>query len=85
MFNEQDIAQIEARGLSVEAVNQQIENFRTGFPSLAVVRAASGGDGVRQLSESEKEAAQNYYDSKAAGLKTINFVPASGAATRIFK
>ena len=85
MFNEQDIAQIEARGLSVEAVNQQIENFRTGFPSLAVVRAASGGDGVRQLSESEKEAAQNYYDSKATGLKTIKFVPASGAATRMFK
>ncbi|MBR2061390.1 MAG: DUF4301 family protein [Tidjanibacter sp.] len=85
MFTQQDIAQIEARGLSVEQVNQQIENFRTGFPSLAVVRAASGGDGVRQLTDAERDAAQSYYDSKAANLQTIKFVPASGAATRMFK
>ena len=71
--------------MSVEQVNQQIENFRTGFPSLAVVRAASGGDGVRQLTDAERDAAQSYYDSKAANLQTIKFVPASGAATRMFK
>lgn len=85
MFTQQDIAQIEARGLSVEEVNRQIENFRTGFPSLPVVRAASGGDGVRQLSDEERDAAQRYYEERANALRTIKFVPASGAATRMFK
>ena len=49
MFTRNDISQIEARGLSVAEVEKQIDNFRNGFPSLPVVRAASGGDGVRQL------------------------------------
>ena len=85
MFTQQDIAQIEARGLSIDEVKRQIENFRTGFPSLPIVRAASGGDGVRQLSDEERDAAQQYYDTRSNDIRTIKFVPASGAATRMFK
>ena len=85
MFTEQDIALIEARGVSIEEVTQQIENFRKGFPSLPVVRAASGGDGVKQLSDQEVDAAEVLYNSRMEQLRTIKFVPASGAATRMFK
>ena len=85
MFTRNDISQIEARGLSVAEVEKQIDNFRNGFPSLPVVRAASGGDGVRQLSEEELHSAEKLYMSRAKEIKTIKFVPASGAATRMFK
>ena len=85
MFNEHDIAQIEARGISVEEVKHQIENFCKGFPSLPVVRAASGGDGVKQLDDNAVKSAEAYYTERAASLRTLKFVPASGAATRMFK
>ena len=85
MFTPNDISQIEARGLSVAEVEKQIDNFRNGFPSLPVVRAASGGDGVRQLTEEELHNAEELYNSRTKEIKTIKFVPASGAATRMFK
>ena len=85
MFNHEEISQIEARGISVAEVERQIENFRKGFPSLPVVRAASGGDGILQLSDDEIKAAEELYNSRTAKLRTIKFVPASGAATRMFK
>ena len=85
MFNHEEISQIEARGISVAEVERQIENFRKGFPSLPVVRAASGGDGILQLSDDEIKAAEELYNSRTTKLRTIKFVPASGAATRMFK
>ena len=51
MFNEKDLQQIAAHGLTKEAVELQIENFRRGFPFLKVVRAASPSDGVVVLNE----------------------------------
>ena len=85
MFTKQDIAQIEARGLSVEAVERQVENFRNGFPSLPVVRAASVNDGVLRLNDEERAEAVKHYDDKGGNLRVVKFVPASGAATRMFK
>lgn len=85
MFNQQDIAQIEARGLSVAEVEKQINNFRNGFPYLPVVRAAAGGDGVKQLTDDQKNEAKALYETNLDKLRTIKFVPASGAATRMFK
>ena len=46
MFTEKDLQQIEKHGLTPDAVERQLENFRRGFPFLKVVRAASPGDGV---------------------------------------
>lgn len=57
MFTSEDLLQIQQHGLTTEAVEQQLENFRRGFPFLKVVRAASPGDGVRVLSREEAQAA----------------------------
>ncbi len=84
MFTEKDLQQIAGRGLTVEAVEHQIENFRRGFPFLKVVRAASPADGVLVLDEAAVEAAVARYDA-AKELSVVKFVPASGAATRMFK
>ena len=84
MFTEKDCQQILSRGLTVEAVEKQIENFTQGFPFLQVVRAASPGDGVLVLDEQQVKAAQARY-AATEGLSVVKFVPASGAATRMFK
>ena len=49
------------------------------------MRAASPGDGVLTLSDTEAAAAAERYEQAAAGLSVVKFVPASGAATRMFK
>ncbi len=84
MFTEKELRQIADRGLTVAAVERQIENFKKGFPFLKVVRAASPGDGVAVLSEADADAAVARYDA-ATDLRVVKFVPASGAATRMFK
>lgn len=85
MFSEKERSQIEAHGLTVEQVERQIENFRKGFPYLKVVAAASSEDGILTLSPEEIAAAVARYEEQAPNLKIQKFVPASGAATRMFK
>ena len=85
MFTEKDLQQIAAHGLTKEAVEVQIENFRRGFPFLQIVRAASPSDGVTVLSVEEADAAVARYEEAKEALSVVKFVPASGAATRMFK
>ena len=85
MFSEKDLQQIAAHGLTPEAVERQIENFRRGFPFLKVVRAASPADGVLVADAATIDAAVARYEAAAARIAVVKFVPASGAATRMFK
>ena len=85
MFTEQDLQQIADHGLSVAQVETQLENFRRGFPWLNVVRAASPGDGIVMLDAAQADAAVSRYEKAASDLGVVKFVPASGAATRMFK
>lgn len=85
MFTEKDLQQIEKHGLTPDAVERQLENFRRGFPFLKVVRAASPGDGVMVVGDAEAAAAVARYEREADRLGIVKFVPASGAATRMFK
>ena len=85
MFNEKQIEQIEQRGSDVKEVEKQIENFVNGFPFLVANRAASVGDGILKFDEEEVDHYQNLYKEKSITKKIIKFVPASGAASRMFK
>ncbi|MCM1301154.1 MAG: DUF4301 family protein [Alistipes senegalensis] len=87
MFSEKDLRQIAAHGLTPDAIERQIENFRRGFPFLKVVRAASPGDGVLVPDAAAVDAAVARYEKALADEKcsVVKFVPASGAATRMFK
>ena len=86
MFSEKDLQQIAAHGLTPDAVERQIENFRRGFPFLKVVRAASPADGVLVPDAAAVDAAvARYVMALAAKCSVVKFVPASGAATRMFK
>jgi hypothetical protein len=86
MFSGEDIRHIKARGGNVEAVMQQIEHFRHGFPYLKIDEAAEAGNGILRLGEADLvHFAQLYADKLVDGLSVMKFVPASGAATRMFK
>ncbi|MBR5827636.1 MAG: DUF4301 family protein [Paludibacteraceae bacterium] len=86
MFTPSDLAQLEARGISVEKAEKQLQSFATGFPELDIVSAASIGKGILCPTEEEVDAYikawQDYLDK---GHTVLKFVPASGAASRMFK
>lgn len=85
MFTEQDLAQIDAQGIRLEKINQQIQHFVKGFPYLHAIRAATVGDGVVRVPEEELTAYTRRFDEVAGEYSLMKFVPASGAATRMFK
>ncbi|MFR9672049.1 MAG: DUF4301 family protein, partial [Rikenellaceae bacterium] len=85
MFSTKDLEQIEAHNLTIAGVAKQIENFESGFPFLNIARAARVGDGIKAMSESEIDAAIELYEAQAKSRSVVKFVPASGAATRMFK
>ncbi len=84
-LNTDDQNQIASWGLTVAQVKKQIQNFIDGFPFLSVVRPATPGDGVLVLSEEKANHYVSIYEKKINGLEIVKFVPASGAASRMFK
>ncbi len=80
-----DLEQIESLGIPVAQVEKQLENFRSGFPFLHVQRAACLSDGIVAFSEEQRKKYIQLYENYIAGRKVVKFVPASGAATRMFK
>ncbi|RLD29050.1 MAG: DUF4301 domain-containing protein [Bacteroidetes bacterium] len=84
-FTEKDIKQIEKKGLTVEKVNAQIQLFKTGFPFVNLKGRATIGNGILKLNKKEKEEYIAYFNNKRDTTSMLKFVPASGAATRMFK
>lgn len=84
-FTQQDIKQIKIKGLSEKKVKAQIEIFKSGLPAVNLYAAATVGDGIKKLSASDKKQYIDYFDSKRDTISILKFVPASGAATRMFK
>ena len=76
---------ITAQGKQIEAIQQQLESFKHGFPFLSLVGPATPARGIQVWEENQVEHYQSYYSQKAAELDIVKFVPASGAASRMFK
>ena len=85
MISEKDRIQMAAKGISPEQVEAQLAFFRTGFPFLPVAGAATTGDGIMRLDAEQVERLIETYDTCKKGLFVVKFVPASGAASRMFK
>ncbi len=84
MFDEKDREQISRRGISEETVKSQVERFRKGFPWMKILAPATPGRGIVILDEKAEEEAVSYL-GKARVSGKCKFVPASGAASRMFK
>ncbi|WP_431133541.1 DUF4301 family protein [Psychroserpens mesophilus] len=85
IFSEKDIQQIERKGLTLKKVERQLKLFENGIPFANLVAEATIGDGILRLSEDEIEQFMSYFESKKDSISILKFVPASGAATRMFK
>ncbi|MCM1348308.1 MAG: DUF4301 family protein [Firmicutes bacterium] len=86
MLSQEDIAYIEERGMDLAQVEAQLKRFETGFPYLKIKDAARQGQGITVLdAEGENKAIERWKQFLADGGDVCKFVPASGAASRMFK
>lgn len=81
----EDIQLFQSKGIATTTIETQIRNFQKGFPYASLVRPANPGDGIEVLDDKEVDALIAYFDTKSVSKKIIKFVPASGAASRMFK
>jgi phosphoglycerate dehydrogenase-like enzyme len=84
MFSQTDQQQILDRGASLRQVKEQIEHFKSGFPWMKIVGPATPERGIKVLDPKAVKAAVDYYQKSEVHGKS-KFVPASGAASRMFK
>ena len=82
----EDLVQLNELGLSVEKVQQQINHFKEGFPKTRLDDAATPANGgIHVLDDKEIARYKRLYHTLSKGQRLLKFVPASGAATRMFK
>src|SRR5215813_8863554 len=84
-FSREDIHQIITRGQTPEAVLSQIEIFKRGIPYTTLQRPCTVDDGIAVLQQSDMEALGALYAQAVSAGRVTKFVPASGAATRMFQ
>jgi len=85
IFTPQDESSIKERGSKPEEVLVQIKNFENGFPFLKVKQAATIGEGILKTDDHSRDSFAKQYEEAVKGLEVVKFVPASGAASRMFK
>ena len=86
MLSQNDLKQIAQKGISPEQIEMQLNEFKTGFPFLRLDNAASVGNGIIAPDVKERKLYEDCWNQyKASGKRIVKFVPASGAASRMFK
>lgn len=84
-ITKEDLEYLKEYGLSLEKVFEQLETFTKGIPFVNVITAASLGNGIENISKEDQEKLISFYEEKSPVLEIVKFVPASGAATRMFQ
>lgn len=85
-FSENDIRDIESRGLTLADIHNQIQQFREGFPFLEIKSTATIQHGINKIDTiSSNTYISDWEKYLNSGKTVIKFVPASGAASRMFK
>lgn len=86
MLQEKDKQQLQAKGISEQLLEKQLGQFKSGFPYLKLDGAAAIGKGIIAPNKEDADAyIKAWEDYKASGKEIVKFVPASGAASRMFK
>jgi hypothetical protein len=85
MLSTKDIEQVKTHGLTVQQIEEQVERFRKGFPKPRIHAPATPGKGILQLSPKEQQHYIQRFEKKSGSYQRVRFIPASGAATRMFK
>ena len=87
MLTQEDKALLAKKGISEEQIAAQLACFEKGFPFLKLEAAASIGNGIVATSDSERDVYIKAWEAykNEGGHVVTKFVPASGAASRMFK
>ena len=84
-FTERDLKQLRDRGISTERAAGYLATFAEGLPHAVLDRPCTLGDGITVLDDAELERLCRRGDEAARAGRLTKFVPASGAATRMFQ
>jgi hypothetical protein len=85
LFSPRDLRQMAEMGVAPAEAARQVEIFRHPPPYTRVLRPCRPGDGIRALAAEDHATLLGHFDAAARRGRTAKFVPASGAATRMFK
>lgn len=86
MLTQKDRELLDIKQISEEVMNRQLAQLRSGFPFLKLDSAAAPGNGIVVADEARQAACLQSWDKYLeTGHKVMKFVPASGAASRMFK
>jgi hypothetical protein len=84
-FSEKDIKQLNGKGITKKKVEDQIRTFMNGIPFVHLEAPAVIKNGILKLSAKQENAYLDRFDNSIKELSLLKFVPASGAASRMFK
>lgn len=86
IFEKNDLDLLNSKGISLDKAESQLDSFRKGFPYLTIIQAADYKKGICKLNNTEEASAIDAWNEYLKGDSSIlKFVPASGAASRMFK
>ena len=86
MLTAEDLKDLEMRGITEEQINNQLACFEKGFPFLDIKASASVEKGIKVIQQNEQSDYMNVWDEYLEqNHRIVKFVPASGAASRMFK
>ncbi|NQZ44217.1 MAG: DUF4301 family protein [Flavobacteriaceae bacterium] len=84
-LSKKDLDQLADKGISEAQLTQQMNTFKKGIPFVDLARAAIVDDGIFRFDAEQQQQLVSFFDDRAEGLSLLKFVPASGAASRMFK
>jgi len=85
MLSKDDVKKLNNKGFNVKQVKKQIDNFINGFPFTDIVDAATINNGIEIIDNNKKKQLISSYDKYVENNIVTKFIPASGAASRMFK
>ncbi|GAB1415766.1 DUF4301 family protein [Paludibacter sp.] len=81
-----DLEVLKQKGISESQVLEQLKIFETGFPFLQIIHSSDPDNGLLQLSDDElSDYLIEWQEYLEKDKIIVKFVPASGAASRMFK
>lgn len=85
MFSQKDLDQIHSKGIEIGEIEDQINNFTRGFPFIDLDAPATIEAGMHKFNSEDVLNWITFYEQNSPKNEVIKFVPASGAASRMFK
>lgn len=86
MLTQKDLELLSVKGISEKQIEEQLACFKKGFPFLEINASASVDKGILSISKEDQATYMDAWDAYLTeNKKIVKFVPASGAASRMFK